>query len=273
MITNKLKQTNRPLNQTQLRQITIIGGSGRMGKFFNQQLSAAGHLVKSLGTADWDKAEKLLSTTDLVLISVPIDRTTEIIKRATQYLSPTTALADITSIKAEPVKAMLVHHSGPVMGLHPMFGPQISSFLGQKIVACPGRHPEKFQWLLDLMESQGGELISCTPEEHDGMMVIVQATRHFSRFSLGVFLAAEQIDVNQSLSMSTPNYQQEIEIVKRLFTQNPQLCVDIMLATEERCQAINNLAQTYNRLAQLVLQKDRDTLIAEFEKTQKFLNN
>lgn len=38
-----------------------------------------------------------------------------------------------------------------------------------------------------------------------------------------------------------------------------------MLATEERREAIVRLATTYNRLAQLVGKKDRDTLICEFE--------
>ncbi|MHC5731417.1 MAG: prephenate dehydrogenase dimerization domain-containing protein, partial [Nostoc sp.] len=121
--------------------------------------------------------------------------------------------------------------SGPVMGLHPMFGPNVKSFFGQKVVVCPGRNDDSFQWFLDWIKSQGGELIVCTPEEHDRMMVIVQATQHFCRFSLGVFLAQAKIDIQQSLTMSTPNYRQEIDIVKRLFSQNPHLCVDIMLAT------------------------------------------
>jgi len=102
----------------------------------------------------------------MVLVSVPIERTVDIIKRAAEHLAPTTALV-ITSIKTQPVQAMLEHHAGPVMGLHPMFGPSIKSFSGQKIVVCPGRNDDSFQWLLDFMKSKGGELIVCTPQEHD----------------------------------------------------------------------------------------------------------
>ncbi|MEP0799964.1 bifunctional chorismate mutase/prephenate dehydrogenase [Funiculus sociatus] len=252
------------------RQITIIGGLGRMGKLFTQQLSAAGHNVSILEHNDWDNADKLLSQADLVLISVPIDRTIDVIKRTAKYLSPTTALADITSIKTQPVQAMLDFHAGPVIGLHPMFGPTVKSFLSQKVVVCPGRNQDSFQWFLDFIESQGSKLIVCTPQEHDRMMVIIQATRHFSRFSLGVFLAAERIDIDRSLSMSTPSYRLEIDIVKRLFAQSPPLCVDIMLATEDRCQTIEILAKTYSQLAKLVAQKDRSALIEEFETVQNF---
>ncbi len=258
------------VNNLKSRQITIIGGRGRMGQLFAQQLLNIGHKVNILGTQDWDYADKLLSQAELVIVSVPIEHTVNIIKRAAKYLSPTTALCDITSIKTQPTQAMLTHHNGPVMGLHPMFGPSVKSFAGQKIVVCPGRENESFQWLLDFLQNQGGELITCTPEEHDHIMVFVQATQHFYRLSLGVFLAQANVDLQRSLLMSSPSYRQEIEILKRLFKQNPSLCADIILATEERCQAMNELADTYQRLAQLVAQKDREGLIQEFEKHKDF---
>ena len=269
MIPEQLTQ----VKQVQTRRVTIIGGRGRMGQFFTEQLAAAGHDVKVLGRENWGDAKQLLAEVELVLVSVPIERTAEIIQQAAKYLAPTTALADITSIKAEPVKAMLESHLGPVIGLHPMFGPSIKSFAEQKVVVCPGRNDDTFEWFLDWMANQGANLIFCTPEEHDQMMVMIQATRHFSRFCLGVFLAQEQIDIDRSLSMSSPNYRVEIDIVNRLFAQNPTMCVDIMLATAERCQAIGRLASTYSRLAQLVAQKDRAGLIEEFAATQSFFTD
>lgn len=252
------------------QKITIIGGRGRMGRFFTNQFAIAGHIVSVLENEDWNRADELLGSADLVMVSVPIECTTEAIARAAQYLTPNTALCDITSLKVEPVRAMLDHHSGPVMGLHPMFGPNVKSFTGQKVVVCPGRDEESFQWLLELVRDSGAEVIVSTPEEHDLMMVIIQATRHFSRFSVGVFLAQEKVDIERSLLMSSPSYRQEIDIIKRLFAQNPNLCVDIMLATPERCQAIARLADTYNRIAMLVARKDREGLIKEFETKQSF---
>lgn len=257
-------------NHVKSRQITIIGGHGRMGRLFREQLLEAGHKVNILEEEDWEYAGQLLNQAELVLVSVPIKYTVDVIKRAAKYLSSNTALCDITSIKTQPYQTMLTHHAGPVMGLHPMFGPSVKSFCSQKVVVCPGRNHESFQWLLDCLENQGAELITCTPEEHDRMMVYIQATQHFCRLSLGVFLAQSNIDLERSLSISSPSYRQEIEILKRLFRQNPQLCVDIMLATEERCQAIKSLAQTYNRLAKMIAKKDREALIKEFENTQGF---
>lgn len=252
--------------------ITIIGGRGKMGQWFARELSECGHDVSAFGNQDWSNAQSLLGDADLVLVSVPIEKTVEIIKCAAQYLKPSTAIADITSVKNEPVKAMLEHHKGAVMGLHPMFGPKVESFADQIVVVCRGRNDDEFQWLLDFFKAQGSKLVESTPEEHDKIMLTTQAIRHFARFSLGVFFAEENIDIQRSLSMASPTYKQEVDILKRLFAQSSHLCADIMLATEERCEAIVSLAETYGRLAQLVAQKDRAGLVKEFESTQNFFN-
>ncbi|MCJ8283805.1 MAG: bifunctional chorismate mutase/prephenate dehydrogenase [Rivularia sp. ALOHA_DT_140] len=264
--------TSNKENNAESRLITIIGGRGKMGQFFTRELSQNGHQLRAFGNQDWSNAKKLLGDADLVLVSVPIERTVEVIKRTAQYLKPTTAIADITSVKTEPVKAMLEYHKGAVMGLHPMFGPKVESFAEQIVVVCSGRDDKKFQWLLDFFKIKGSNLVKSTPEEHDKMMVIIQAMRHFARFSLGVFLAEENIDIQRSLSMASPTYRQEIDILKRLFAQSSHLCADIMLATEERCETIISLAETYNRLAKLVAKRDREGLIKEFESTQSFFH-
>jgi prephenate dehydrogenase/chorismate mutase/prephenate dehydrogenase len=247
------------------RQVTVIGGRGIMGDFFTSRLEAAGHDVSILERDDWEHADRLLAGAELVLVCVPIEHTLDVIRSVAKYLNPTTVLVDITSIKTSTVQAMLKHHAGPVLGLHPMFGPGVKSFLSQNVVVCPGRGEEAFQWLLDLIESEGGKLILCTPEEHDQMMVAIQAIRHFSTFSLGVFLAEEGIDLERSLKFSSPLYRLEIDKVSRLFAQDPSLCMDIILTVEERRKAIGRLADTYSRLADLVAQNNQAALLREFE--------
>lgn len=252
----------------QSQRITIIGGGGMMGRFFTKQLSAIGHDIRILEHNNWQQADELLGNADLVLLSVPIEYTIDVIRSAAKYITPTTALADITSIKAPIVEAMLNYHNGPVMGLHPMFGPSVESFSSQNVVVCPGRYCKAFQWLLDLIQSSGGKLIFSTPSEHDQMMVFVQAIRQFSTFSFGLFLTNEEIDINRSWDFSSPSYRQKVEMVENIFAQSAPLIVDIILATQERREAIINLASTYNRLALLVGEGDRETLINEFQNAQ-----
>ncbi|MBW4597880.1 MAG: bifunctional chorismate mutase/prephenate dehydrogenase [Brasilonema angustatum HA4187-MV1] len=262
-----LDSADTSLDSLEPRRITVVGGRGAMGQFFTSQLSVAGHDVSILEKDDWDYAGRLLGEAELVLVCVPTEFTADVIRKLSKYLAPTSALADITSIKTSIVQIMLEYHSGPVMGLHPMFGPTTKSFLSQKIVVCPGREDNAFQWFLDLIKMKGGKLIACTPEEHDQIMIGIQAIRHFCTFSLGVFMAEAGIDIGRTLEFSSPIYRLEIDIVSRLFAQDSSLYVDILLASEDRRKTIGWLTSTYNRLGDLVARKDKATLIKEFEVT------
>ena len=251
------------------RRITIIGGRGQMGRFFAEQLSSSGHYVSILGRDGWLDARQLLEKADLVIVSVPIEQTVSIIEKAATYLTASTTLVDVTSIKTPIVRAMLDRHPGPVLGLHPMFGPGTDSFLAQNVVVCPARQQQAYQWFLDFIASKGGKLIECTPQEHDRMMSIVQAIRHFSSFGLGAFLAQEEIDLSRTLELASPLYRIQLDLVSRLFAQNGSLYLNVMLQ-EERPQVISRLAATYSRLAESIEKGDRAALIAEFEATCSF---
>ncbi len=251
--------------QPEPRRVTLVGGRGAMGCFFQERFAATGHQVSILEYDDWDKADILLGQADLVLLCVPLKSVLSIIRRVGPYLATTTVLADISSTKTAVLQTLLESHAGPVLGLHPMFGPGVDSLLGQKIVVCPGRDPLDCQWVLDWIQADGGQLITSTPEEHDRMMVVVQAIRFFSNFSLSAFLAAEGVDIARSLEFASPLYRTEINTVSRLVAQDAALYIDILLASEERCEAIERLVKTYDRLATLLAKGQRAELIAEFE--------
>ncbi len=247
------------------KQVTLIGGNGQMGQFFAQQLTQANHHVQIMGSQDWPHAPQLLTEADLVLICVPTAQVSAVVQQAAAYLSPGCAIADLTSVKNPPVAAMLKHHVGPVMGLHPMFGPGLSSFLSQNVIVCAGRYPQAFQWLLDLIAAGGGHLRSCTPAEHDRMMATVQAMRQFSALSLGVFLAQEKTDIARNLEFASPPYRIMLNQISRLLGQDPALCVEIMLNSNACTDTISRLATTYSDIAALVAKKDAATLKETFE--------
>jgi prephenate dehydrogenase/chorismate mutase/prephenate dehydrogenase len=242
-----------------------------MGSFFIRALSQACHYVNTFGRESWSDAPKRLGQADLVLIAVPLDQTLSVIEKASRFLDPATVLADLTSLKKPIVPAMLEHHCGPVLGLHPMFGPGVRSFLAQKVIVCPGRHLEACQWFLDSLEAQGAKLSFATPEEHDRMMVSIQAIRHFITFSVGVFLAQEGVDLPRSLELASPLYRLQLNMVSRLFAQDAALPFKLMSATPEHQCAIARLGETIGRLSQAIAHNDRTALQQVFAATHRIL--
>jgi len=246
------------------RRITIVGGEGAMGRFFGARMRAQGHQVRSLDRGDWDRAPELLGDADLALLCAPIDAMGGVMGRAAGHLRAGALLADVCSLKAEPVRAMLEAHAGPVIGLHPMFGPGVGSMLSQRVVVCPGRNGGAARWLLEALEADGALLTEATPEEHDRMMLVVQAMRHFATIVFGRFLAEEGVDAARSLDFASPVYRLELGMVERLFAQDAALYADIILADEERRAAAGRLAEAARETAALVGEADRAGLIALF---------
>jgi len=253
--------------------ILIVGGRGGMGRYFHRWFSEAGYDVRTLDQDDWADVDSLCSGIELAIVSVPIHSTRDVIYSLSAHLPSDCILADITSIKEPVMNAMLDAHSGPVLGLHPLFGPTTSTMDKQIIVVTPGRRPDAYQWFLDQFSVWGGILIEASPGEHDDLMAIVQALRHFATFAFGRFLSRRKIDLKRTLEFSSPIYRLELSMVGRLFAQDPMLYADIILATPERRNLLKEYIQSLEENLELIVADDKQAFCDEFNRIAEWFGS
>ena len=237
--------------------VLIVGGAGQMGQFFAAMFRSSGYTVRILTENNWSEVGTLCRDTDLVLISVPINVTIETIQRITPFVPSTAVLADITSIKQAPVDEMIKHFKGPVIGLHPLFGPSCSTLDKQIIAVVPGRDNSACQWLVDQLTLWGAILVSSNAREHDEIMDMVQALRHFAAFCFGQFLCQQKIALAKTLEFSSPIYRLELGMVGRLFAQSGNLYSEIIFATPERRDMLKAYVSSVNEQIALVDNNDK----------------
>lgn len=249
--------------------VVIIGGRGAMGRLMASLFERAGYVVRVIDVDNLDELAAAVTDAGLVVVSVPIDRTAQVIA-ALPKLPPDCVLCDITSVKQIPLAAMLEAHAGPVVGLHPMFGPDVRSLVKQVIVVCQGRDAQRYDWLLRQLEAWGGLLREESPAAHDQAMQMIQAMRHFTTIAYGVFLSRQPADLEQLLRLSSPIYRLELAMVGRLFAQSPMLYTDIMLQAEHLPELISEYRHALDELLALVRSDDRDGLIARFRDVQGY---
>lgn len=252
--------------------VVVVGGAGALGARFVSLFQRSGYEVVVLEPQDWPHSEALCANAALVLMAVPITLTERLINQL-PALPAGCVLADITSIKQQPLSAMLAKHSGPVVGLHPMFGPDITNLVKQVVVVCHGRDETQYQWLLKQLNVWGAELAVKQAAEHDSAMQLIQAMRHFSSLMYGVHLADENADLNELLQLSSPIYRLELAMVGRLFAQNAELYADIMLSSCEVTTLLERYQQRFTALLQLLKAKDKAGLMAQFGKGQQFFGD
>ncbi|MGB1322357.1 MAG: bifunctional chorismate mutase/prephenate dehydrogenase [Vibrio gallaecicus] len=256
----------------ELRSVVIVGGNGQLGGLFGRMFKLSGYDVKILGSKDWDKADELLDNAGLVVVTVPIHLTEGVIEKLGNLPSDC-ILCDLTSIKSKPLQTMLNMHSGPVVGLHPMFGPDVPSLAKQVIVYSDGRDEESYQWLLKQFGIWGASLCQMDAAEHDHGMTLIQALRHFTSFAYGLHLSKENPNIDQLLKLSSPIYRLEIAMVGRLFAQDPNLYGDIILSSDENIEMIRRFHNCFGEALKILDGKDKETFVQSFNQVSDWFGD
>ncbi|QDE30425.1 MULTISPECIES: bifunctional chorismate mutase/prephenate dehydrogenase [Shewanella] len=256
-----------------LGHVVVVGGEGKLGQLFTQMLTLSGYQVKSIDKNDWQDAEAIFDGAGLVIVTVPINVTCDVIVEKLTQLPETCILADLTSIKEKPLAAMLEAHKGPVVGLHPMFGPDVGSLAKQVVVVCHGRQAETYQWLLQQIEIWGARIVEAEAERHDKAMQLVQAMRHFSTFVYGLNLCKEEADIDNLLQFSSPIYRLELAMVGRLFAQDPELYADIIFAQQGSQHAISDYLDNYRDALAMLKSGNRQEFITQFQRVAKWFGD
>ncbi|EAX3725575.1 bifunctional chorismate mutase/prephenate dehydrogenase [Salmonella enterica] len=250
-----------------LRPVVIVGGGGQMGRLFEKMLTLSGYQVRILEQQDWPRAGDIVADAGMVIVSVPIHVTEQVIAKLPRLPSDC-ILVDLASVKSGPLQAMLAVHDGPVLGLHPMFGPDSGSLAKQVVVWCDGRQPEAYQWFLEQIQVWGARLHRISAVEHDQNMAFIQALRHFATFAYGLHLAEENVQLEQLLALSSPIYRLELAMVGRLFAQDPQLYADIIMSSKRNLALIKRYYKRFGDAIALLEQGDKQAFIDSFRKVE-----
>ena len=244
--------------------VVVIGGQGQLGRIFVDLFRRSEYQVDVLEEQDWPNSDAILAKADLVIVAVPIRLTAMIIRKLSQ-LPEQCILADVTSIKETPLYEMMKVHQGPVVGLHPMFGPDVTGLVKQTIITCDGRQPEQYSWLLEQFVVWGAKIYPVSAQSHDQAMAMVQVMRHFSTIAYGYHLMTEGADIAQLVEMSSPIYRLELIMVGRLFAQDPILYTDIIFANPENISMMKRFAYRFLELLEDVEMGDKKAFVEMFE--------
>lgn len=253
--------------------VGIIGGLGEMGQFFAKLFERRGYRVMI-----WDVVSKnsfagtivtnnniMIEKSDIVIFSVPLHRTVEIIESYVTILRSDQLVMDVSSLKVEPIKAMLKSPSS-VVGLHPMFGGSIRNISGQTLVACPVRIGDhKWQAVKGQFVQEGLRIVECSPEHHDKMMAVIQVLFHLSSMLKGRVLREMGIDIEETLKFTSPIYRLEISLIGRIFAQNPWLYAAIFHLNPHTEEIIDLMSEGLNTFKEYYKAGSLEKLVSDFK--------
>jgi prephenate dehydrogenase len=247
-------------------QIGVIGGTRGMGKWFSDFLRGEGYTVHASGRTSGMGFPEMTRVCGVVVISVPIGVTGDVIARIGPMMKEEALLMDLTSVKREPVRLMLESSISEVVGCHPLFGPQVPSLKGANVVLCPGRGERWFSWLKGIFEKNGARILETTPEKHDAMMAVVQGLNHLNTVALGMALAKTGVSLSDAGSFATPIFDAKIEIMRKVFSDNPRLYAEIMTMNPAASGMFRLYEEAVSELKEMILSGDADGLTGMMER-------
>lgn len=247
-------------------QIGIIGGTRGMGKWFADFLRGEGYTVHISGRSTGMGFPEMAELCRVVVVSVPISATGEIITRIGPLMNREALLMDLTSLKSEPVKLMMEHSVSEVIGCHPLFGPQILSLEENNVVLCLGRTEKWLPWLKDVLERNGARIVETTPEQHDAMMAVVQVLNHLNTVAMGMALGKTGISLATLSIFATPIFEKKIKIIDRIFNHNPRLYAEIMAMNPGVGEIFRLYEESLAELKEKLHHRDADGLTGIMEK-------
>jgi len=256
--------------------VAIIGGSGKMGRWFANFLLKEGKEViiigrnerkllvakRQLGVEVATNVEAVKSA-DTILLSVPIDNFEEVVQQVSPYIRPEQVIIDITSIKVFPVETMHKHiKAGLTLGTHPVFGPGAKSIVNQNFVLTPTNERERTlaQKVREYLETRGAKVALMTPQEHDEMMAVILGLSHFIAIvSADTLVSFDRLKQMEAISGIT--YKVLLTLVESVISEAPELYASLQMSLPNMMKIEKLFQQRVKTWAGLVEKKDKQEFV------------
>ena len=253
--------------------IGIIGGTGEMGRWFENFFAARGHTVLIAGRKTPLTYKDIARKSNVVILSTPLDAAVRICKDIGPMLGEEQLLTDFCSLKETIVQSMLDHSKAQVIGLHPMFGPYTDSLNGQNMILCPGRGNDWITWMEALFQNEGAFVTRMDPVVHDKYMAVVQGLIHMLSICLGKTLQKMNLTPKTLQPYSTPIFRLNMDLTGRLFAQDLGLYSSLISKNVHVKDVIDTFSDALGEGKKNMFSDSNEERIAYLENIRGFLGD
>ncbi|WP_291440291.1 prephenate dehydrogenase/arogenate dehydrogenase family protein [Desulfovibrio sp.] len=226
----------------------IIGSLGRMGAMLVARAQAAGLDVVGVDVPlAPEKLSEFCAGADMAVLCVPAAVFGEVAAAVCPHLPARAVLADITSVKEQPMRQMERIWPGPVVGTHPLFGPSPEAEADLPVALTAGHNadPEHLALVEAFFTKIGCRTFMTTAEKHDKAMARIQNMNFIT--SLAYFsLLAGQDDL---LPFLTPSFRRRHHAARKMLTEDARLFAGLFEANAHSHEAVRQYRQMLNLAA------------------------
>ncbi len=260
------------------KNLTIIGGSGGMGIVFSRYFKSHGfevtinardraklkHVAEKLGINFEISLEKSVKSADIVMISVPITSTGEVIKKVTPHLKKDALICDIASLKSDIsqiYKEELIKYPINCLSLHPMFGPGIKNMQNYILLLLKIDGTKNYNSLvnelLKLFKSDGLVIIETTPDMHDRKIALTLGLPHMLNILFLNLLKRSNEPLNELTQFTGTTFLLQKVFAESIIQREMEMFGEIQMENPEFHKVLVNLEKIIGEFRTIIENKDK----------------
>ncbi|HXV59604.1 MAG TPA: prephenate dehydrogenase/arogenate dehydrogenase family protein [Vicinamibacteria bacterium] len=253
----------------------VIGGAGKMGRWFESFLRSQGFLVDIADPASkpyrsWKEMEL---PHDVIVIAAPLVVANQILLEMSRR-PPGGLVFDIGSLKSpvrDGLRAMAAA-GAKVTSVHPMFGPDTELLSGRHVIFVDVGVREATDAARELFRSTLAVRVEMDLESHDRLIAYVLGLSHALNIAFFTALAESGERAPELAKLSSTTFDEQLLVSKKVAGESPRLYFEIQSLNEYGTEALAALLYAVERIRSVVRAGDEAGFAALMERGKAYLS-
>ncbi len=263
------------------RRALVIGGGGKMGRWFVQFLASQGFSVEVADPkgspsgvpcmADWHASDL---EHDYIVVATSLGATDAIL-RDLALRRPTGVIFDVGSLKS-PLRAGLMalkSHGCRVTSIHPMFGPDTELLSGRHVIFVDVGSAEALEAARELFTPTMAEQVVMSLEDHDRLIAYVLGLSHALNIAFFTALAESGEAAPRLAKMSSTTFDAQLDVASAVAQESPDLYYEIQSLNDYGAESLEALSKAVERVRTAVLSRNHDVFVALMRQGREYLQD
>lgn len=259
----------------------VIGGGGKMGRWFTDFLNSQGYAVTVADPVNrvsefacvdsWTDAGDNFAVT---VIAAPLQESAQILDQMAER-GHAGLIFDIGSLKTPLIPALrkLAASGAEVTSVHPMFGPDTDLLSDKHVVFLDAGSADAKAAAQTLFASTMARQTEMQLEEHDRLIAYVLGLSHALNIAFFGVLASSGESVPRLSDISSTTFDSQLEIASRVAAENPNLYFEIQSLNEFGLEPLEALMTAVQNIADAVRDQDEAAFVQLMEDGRRYLDS
>jgi chorismate mutase/prephenate dehydrogenase len=262
------------------RRVLVIGGAGKMGRWFARFLASQGFAVEIADPAgavegyryhpDWRAIDL---DHDILVVAAPLRISADILEELAAR-PPRGLVFDIGSLKS-PLRAGLLAlraAGARVTSVHPMFGPDTELLSGRHVLFVDVGVPDATREARELFAPTMAVTPELDLESHDRFIAYVLGLSHALNIAFFTALAESGEAAPHLAKLSSTTFDAQLAVASRVALDNPHLYFEIQSLNDYGTESLSALLYAVERLRSVVRAGDESGFVTLMERGRAYLS-